>query len=491
MARYAYDRLSALDSSFLLFEDGCSHMHVASTATFDGGPLTRPDGGLDIARIRDFINGRLHRIPRYRQKLAYVPIQNQAVWVDDDRFNLAYHVRHTSLPRPGDERQLKRLSARIASQQLDRGKPLWEVWFVEGLADGRFAMISKVHHCMVDGVSGVDLLEVLLDISPDATHEEAPVYIPRGVPRSLELLRDEVLDRVTAPLQLAGRFLRNPLALFSDAAEGVKAIGETLLAGITPPSDTPVNKEIGPYRRFDWLTMELEDVKDVKNQLGGSLNDVVLTTVAGAVRRFLSHRRVNPGELMFRVMVPVSVRSSAERGTLGNKVAAWMAELPIAEPDAVRRYTAVRTTTARLKSSKQALGAEMLTRVTDWTPSTLLALGARLAHRGLPFNLVVTNVPGPQVPLYLLGARMVEIYPLVPLFARTGLGVALFSYQGRLHWGFNADWDIVPDLHEFVRATGDSFAELHAAALADRGTRARGAAAARETVTLQVARSSP
>jgi WS/DGAT/MGAT family acyltransferase len=236
--------------------------------------------------------------------------------------------------------------------------------------------------------------------------------------------------------------------------------------------------------------MDLEDVKDVKNQLGGSLNDVVLTTVAGAVRRFLAHRRANPGELTFRVMVPVSVRSTSERGTLGNKVAAWMAELPIAEPDPARRFTAVRATTARLKSSKQALGAEMLTRVTDWTPSTLLALGARLAHRGLPFNLVVTNVPGPQVPLYLLGARMTEIYPLVPLFARLGLGVALFSYAGRLHWGFNADWDVVPDLHVFVRAVADAFAELHACALADRGTRTH-AAATREAVTLQVARSSP
>jgi diacylglycerol O-acyltransferase len=439
MARYAYDRLSALDNSFLLFEDGCSHMHVASTAIFESGPLATRDGGLDIERIRDFVAARLHRIPRYRQKLAWIPIENQPVWVDDERFNLAYHVRHTSLPRPGDERQLKRLSARIASQQLDRGKPLWEVWFVEGLEDGRFAMISKVHHCMVDGVSGVDLLEVLLDPSPDAPCEEAPLFIPRGVPRPLELLRDEVLDRVTAPLQVAARLVRDPAGVASDVVESVKAIGETLLAGLELPSETPLNQPIGPYRRFDWLTMDLDRVKGVKNNFGGSLNDVVLATVAGGVRRFLMRRRVDPRPIKFRVMVPVSVRARSERGTLGNKVAAWMAELPIGEPDAARRYALVRETTARLKHSKQALGAEILTRVTDWTPSTLLALGARLAHRGLPFNLVVTNVPGPQVPLYLLGARMVEIYPLVPLFARLGLGVALFSYAGRLHWGFNAD----------------------------------------------------
>jgi diacylglycerol O-acyltransferase len=491
MARYAYDRLSALDSSFLLFEDGCSHMHVASTATFEAGPLSTPDGGLDIERIRDFVAARLHRIPRYRQKLAWIPIENQPVWVDDERFNLSYHVRHTSLPRPGDERQLKRLSARIASQQLDRGKPLWEVWFVEGLEDGRFAMISKVHHCMVDGVSGVDLLEVLLDPSPDAKGEEPPLYIPRGVPRPLELLRDEILDRVTAPLQAAARLLRAPARLASDVLESAKALGETVLAGMELPSETPLNQEIGPYRRFDWLTMDLDRVKDVKNAFGGSLNDVVLATVAGGVRRFLTRRRVDPGPIKFRIMVPVSVRTRSERGTLGNKVAAWMADLPIGEPDAARRYAAVRATTARLKDSKQALGAEILTRVTDWTPSTLLALGARLAHRGLPFNLVVTNVPGPQVPLYLLGAPMVDIYPLVPLFARLGLGVALFSYAGRLHWGFNADWDVVPDLHDFVRAIGDAFGELHGAALAQRG-RGRDdlrASSPREPVPLQVARS--
>ena len=493
MARYAYDRLSALDNSFLMFEDGCSHMHVASTATFDAGPLTTSDGGLDIERIRSFIASRLHRIPRYRQKLAWVPIENQPVWVDDERFNLAYHVRHTSLPKPGDDRQLKRLSARIASQQLDRGKPLWEVWFVEGLEGNRFAMISKVHHCMVDGVSGVDLLEVLLDIRPDAPREEAPLYIPRGVPRPLELLRDEILDRVTAPLQALGRVLRDPFGVVSDVVESVKALGETVFEGMKLPSETPVNQEIGPYRRFDWVTFDVDDVKQVKNSFGGSLNDVVLATVAGAVRRFLSRRRADPGSLTFRVMVPVSVRSTSERGTLGNKVAAWMADLPIGEPDPARRFARVSETTARLKHSKQAMGAEILTRVTDWTPSTLLALGTRLAHRGLPFNLVVTNVPGPQVPLYLLGARMEEIYPLVPLFARLGLGVALFSYAGRLHWGFNADWDVVPDLHDFVRAIEDSFAELHAAALAGRDPQARAGdrrAAGRDPVALQVARSS-
>lgn len=492
MARYAYDRLSALDQAFLVFEDGSSHMHVGSTAVFEGGPLVGPEGGLAIERIRDYVAAGLHRIPRYRQRFEYVPLQNTAVWVDDERFNLAYHVRHTSLPRPGDERQLKRLSARIASQQLDRGKPLWEIWFVEGLEGGRFAMVSKVHHCMVDGISGVDLLEILLSPSPETSIEEPPSFIPRGVPSPVELLRDEVLDRLAAPLRLAGRLLRDPLGLASDVADGVRALSETLVAGLSLPSETPLNQPIGPYRRFDWLTMELADVKEVKNQLGGSVNDVVLATVAGAVRRFLARRRVSTTALTFRVMVPVSVRSNSERGTLGNKVSSWFADLPIAEADPMRRYARVRETTARLKTSKQALGAEVLTGAAEWTPSTVLVLAARLAHRALPFNLVVTNVPGPQVPLYLLGSRMLEIYPLVPLFGRLALGVALFSYAGRLHWGFNADWDVIPDLHDFVRCVEGSFAELHAAALAGRDATAAGeprrAAPGREGAGLHVAR---
>src|SRR5690606_11039710 len=283
-------------------------------------------------------------------------LSGQPVWVDDDRFNLAYHVRHTSLPRPGDERQLKRLSARIASQQLDRGKPLWEVWTVEGLAGGRVAMISKVQHCMIDGVSGVDLLEVLLSITPESELEEPPAYIPRGVPDKIELWRDDLLDKLGAPLQLAGRLVRDPLGLARSASEGARALAETVLAGMTMPSETPINEDIGPYRRFDWLTIDLDRMKEVKNQLGGSLNDVVLATVAGAMRRFLGRRRVNPSSLRFRVMVPVSVRTSDERGTLGNKVSAWFADLPIAEGDPLRRYALVQETCARLKHSKQAMG---------------------------------------------------------------------------------------------------------------------------------------
>ena len=235
-------------------------------------------------------------------------------------------------------------------------------------------------------------------------------------------------------------------------------------SGLRTVSDTPLNRPIGPHRRFDWLPMSLDEVKAVRKRLGGSLNDVVLATVAGAVQRFLEDRRVNVDLLDFRVMAPVSVRTARERGTLGNRVSAWILDLPLAERDPRRRLARISESTARLKDSKQALGAEVLTRVAEWTPSTLLSLGARMVTRALPFNLVVTNVPGPQVPLYLLGSRMLENYPQVPLTDYLGLGIALFSYAGTLCWGFNADWDLLPDLDDFVAGVAASFRELQRAA---------------------------
>ena len=271
MPSYAYDRLSAMDTSFLVFENQATHMHVAATVIFDKGPLAKPDGGVDIERIRAYIESRLHRIPRYRQRLAWIPIENYPVWVDDDHFNIDYHVRHTSLPRPGDERQLKRLSARIVSQQLDRGKPLWETWIVEGLNSDHFAMVTKTHHCMIDGISGVDILSVLLDLSPDATVEEAPPFIPRPAPRGVHLLREEVARRLREPWAIASRALRAPGELANEVMEGLSAVGETVASGLRAASETPLNRPIGPHRRFDWLTMDLGELKAVKNRLGPCL----------------------------------------------------------------------------------------------------------------------------------------------------------------------------------------------------------------------------
>lgn len=459
---YNYERLTALDNSFLVMESADTPMHVASVGIFDAGPLAHPQGGVDFERITAYVESRLHHIPRYRQKLAYIPIEGHPVWVDDERFNLSYHLRHTCLPHPGDERQLKRLAARIMSQQLDRGKPLWETWIIEGLQGNRLAMISKVHHCMVDGISGVDLLTVVLSPSPEVEIEAPHRWIPRPAPAAWALLRDEMVARVQAPLDVAARAVRDPVGLSSDVAAGLRALGETVATGFGVASQTPLNLPIGPHRRFDWTRTDIAAISEIRKRLGGTLNDIVLATCTGALRSFLQGRSVKVADLTFRAFVPVSVRHADQRGTLGNHVAAWIVDLPIGEANPRRRLQAICESTGALRHSKVARGSEILTEVAEWTGSTVLGLGMRMAVAATPFNVVITNVPGPPMPLYFLGSRMEEAYPLVPLALNQGLGIALFSNVGKLHWGFNADWDVVPDLHDLVLATDQAFAELKA-----------------------------
>ncbi|UCE85351.1 MAG: wax ester/triacylglycerol synthase family O-acyltransferase [Deltaproteobacteria bacterium] len=475
----SYERLSVLDRTFLDVETPHYPQHVGVTLLFEAAPVTLPDGGVDADRIRAYIGSRLHRMPRYRQKLSWIPIENHPVWVDDASFNLEYHVRHTSLPQPGDERQLKRLCARLMSQRLDRDKPLWEVWIVEGIARGRFALITKTHHCMIDGIAGLDLLAILLSTDPDEDLDAPVEWLPERSPSRLMLGFDEILRRATMPLRGAGavaRALQDPGELAAAAAERIGALRQTLVAALTPASDTPLNRPLGPHRRFDWTSFALEHVKEVKNRLGGTVNDVVLTTVTGALARFLEQRGVTRAaqrDLDLRAMVPVSVRSPSQRGATGNKIALWAVPLPVGETDPKRRLAAIRAVTARLKATNQALGAEVLAAVSEWTVPTLLSIATRMAYRSRAANLVVTNVPGPQVPLYLIGARMVDAYPMLNLLINQSLGVALVSYAGRLGWGFMADWELIPDLHAFVRAVEDSFHELCDSAELKRPARAR------------------
>jgi diacylglycerol O-acyltransferase len=465
-----YERLAALDRFFLDMERHHTHMHVAAVMTFDAGPLQNDAGGIDIDSVRRYIASRLHLIPRYRQRLAYTPIENHPVWVDDDRLNIHYHVRHASLPRPGAVRQLKRLAGRIMSQKLDRSRPLWEIWVVEGLEDDRFALITKTHHCMIDGVSGVDLMAVLLGITPESEIEAPPTWSPEAAPSTLELLRDEAWRRMRTPFEMAAAtagLLAHPRQVCGQVSEAASGLRQALGVGFKGSADTPLNRTIGAYRRFDWATFDLAAVKRVKKELGGTVNDVVLATVAGTIGRFLERRGITvpqQEDMDFRAFCPVSVRDPSERGRLGNRVSGMIASLPIAERDPRVRLAAVRETTAQLKSTNQALGAEVLTAVSEWTVPTLLALGARLATRARAYNMIVTNVPGPQVPLYLLRARLLEAFPLVPLFGNQAVGVALFSYDGQLCWGFNADWDLLPDLHDMIAALQDSFEELVLAA---------------------------
>jgi WS/DGAT/MGAT family acyltransferase len=461
----AYERLSALDASFLEIEGRATHMHVAAILILDGQPLRSAKGLLDIESLRRLVEGRLHAFPRYRQRLAHTPLENHPVWVDDPDFNLHYHVRHTALPAPGGERLFKRLVGRLMSQSLDRGKPLWEIWVVEGLEGGRVGLILKVHHCMIDGLSGVDMLTALLRPTPDARIEDLPGWWPQRAPSSAELLAGEFLRRASEPFQLARsalRGMRQPSRFAGSIREGASALGEVFSSGLKQAPDTPFNPPlISPHRRFDWIRFDLDDVKQVKRHHGGTVNDVVLATVAGALGRFLRGRGARvPGDRQFRALVPVSVRRTHEHGRLGNRVAQVIADLPVGERDPVARLRAVSETTRRLKASKQSRGTELFEEISDWTATSLLTGIVRLAAAVRTYNLVVTNVPGPRVPLYLLEAPLLEIYPVVPLFDNTALGVALFSYHDGLYWGFNSDWDRMHDLHDFVDALALEFTEL-------------------------------
>jgi WS/DGAT/MGAT family acyltransferase len=461
MPRYTYERLSAQDNSFLLMETPTVYMHVAGTQIFEAGPLRNREGGIDITAVKRSIESVLHLIPRYRQKLKWIPYENHPVWVDDRRFSLDYHIRHTALPRPGNDEQLKRLAARIMAQLLDRTKPLWEYWVVEGLQGDRFAVVSKIHHCMIDGASGADLAQILMSLTPDRELPDVLPYIPRPAPSGSELFRDEWGRRVSLPLAAVRSFRefnQHTEDLRYEVVKRAKALASLVPYAIRSASETPLNGRLGPHRRVDWLTMPLAEVKAVRRALGCTVNDIVLTTVAGAVRDYLTRRRVNPDPLDFRVSAPVSVRRDADHGTLGNKVSSWIIQLPIDRADPIERLEAIYQVTQKLKKSEQALGVEMLMAAAEWAPSVLLSLGSQ-ATSG-PINMIVTNVPGPQVPLYMLGSKLLEMFPQVPLLENTGLGVALFSYDGSLFWGFNADPELVPDLAAFVSAISKSFKQL-------------------------------
>jgi diacylglycerol O-acyltransferase len=421
-------------------------------------------GRVDIDRIRAHVAARLRLIPRYRQRLGAVPFSRRPIWVDDDRFNIAYHVRHVSLPRPGDEKQLRLLAGRIKSQQLDREKPLWEMFVVEGLRGHRFAVVIKTHHCMLDGVSGADLLAVLLGVEPQASPDAAAPFLPRPVPTWPELIAADALWRIREPLEFARSAASSPRDAFKRLTKSLRAVTDLLPSAFKRAMPSPFNRPVGPHRRFDWLEMDLGSIRDIKARLGGTVNDVVLAIVSGAVRRFLQHRDEAVDTGVFRALVPVSVRDSSDQGMLGNRVAAWIADLPIAERDPSRRLRALQETTAELKRTEQTVAANLLTGMAGWAGSSLLSNGVQLVLRARPFNLIITNVPGPQCPLYLLDAKITEVYPQVPLFTEQGLGIALFSYDGKLFWGFNADYDLVPDLAEFTKAVDASHRELRVAA---------------------------
>ena len=434
-------------------------MHVASVSLFEG-----PTPGYD--EFRDHISSRLNLVPRFRQKLRFVPLaQGRPVWVDDPHLNLAYHVRHTALPSPGSESQLRTLAARIFSQRLDRSKPLWELWLVDGIEGGRFAIVGKSHHALVDGVSGIDITTVLFDTERDSTPLSDPEpWAPEPEPGSTQLLADALIERVTSPTEMmraARALVRAPRQALAAVGEGVAAAGSFARAGAAAPG-SPLNVAIGPYRRFAWVQADLAGLKRVKDQVGGTVNDVVLAAVAGAVGRFLRSRGHSTRDLELRAMVPISVRTADERGALGNRVSSFMAPLPVWSEDPLEGLRIVTSTMGDLKQSRQAVGATLLTQLTDFAPPTILGQAARLQPAQRFFNLVVTNIPGPQFPLYLMGRELEAIFPMVPLAKRQAVCFGIFSYNGQVNFGLVGDYDAMPDLDLLAQDLTDSLAELEA-----------------------------
>jgi diacylglycerol O-acyltransferase / wax synthase len=461
MAQRHLDRLSSTDASFLHQEGPTSHMHIGGVLIFQGPP----------PEFSDYVNhvrSRLHLVPRYRQKLATPPFETgRQLWIDDPDFNIEYHVRHTALPPPGSEEQLFLLTSRIASQQLDRDKPLWENWLVEGLEGDRFAVISKTHHALVDGVSGVDLATVMFDLEPHpaagADAEELEPWKPKREPSGVDLVAAGVRGAAGVATSFMTRAVSaathpvSSLGKLRDAAEGV---GEIAWAGLNPAPETPLNVEIGPHRRYAVVRHQLSDYKTVKNTFGGTVNDVLLTVVSGALARWLESRGVRTEGLEMRALVPVSVRTDAQRNTLGNQLTVMRGPLPIYIHDPVSRLAFVRRAMDGLKESKQAVGAATLAAVNDLAPPTILAEASRLNFSTRLFNLLVTNIPGPQVPLYVLGCRLEDLFPLAFLPKNHALAVAIMSYNGGLDYGLLGDYDALPDIDVIADGIDASLKDL-------------------------------
>jgi len=464
------DRLTGLDSSFLHLERESTHMHVGACAIFTG---PAPDHD----ELIEAIVARLHLVPRYRQRLAYVPFnQGRPVWADDPHFNPRYHVRDTALPRPGGEDELRRLAGRVFSQALDRSKPLWELWLVEGLQDDRFALLSKTHHALVDGISGVDIATVLFDAAPDPMPiaRPEPDWIPRPPPSQSQLLADALLERATVPGEIARGVrsaLRGPRHLAGRISDGLVGVGAMAWAGLNPAPPSPFNVRIGPHRRFTWVRSDLAVFKAIKDATGGTVNDVVLAVVAGALGRYMRLHGHPTDDVVLKAMVPISVRADVDRGALGNRVSAMWAPLPVGMTDPIQRLLRIRHEMHGIKDSGQAVGAQVLTHLSGFAPPTIVAQAARLQARQRFFNVVVTNVPGPQFPLYLLGHQLEAIFPLVPLATNTALGIAIMSYNGQLNFGLSADYDAMPDVETLAEEIESCIEEIAAAAGGPAATR--------------------
>ncbi len=462
MAQGHLDRLTSVDAGFLHMEEDGAHMHIGALGVFEGPPPS-------IAAFRAHIDARLPRLPRYRQRVQEMPFgTGRPLWVEDSGFRLEYHVRHTALPAPGNQRVLLDLVDRVVGQRLDRSKPLWEMWLVEGLEGGRWAIVAKTHHAMIDGVSGVDLMTVLFDLERDVTDEVPPTWVAAPTPGSVDLLTAGVQGLVRNVVGLSTKGLSmavHPREAVRSTADAVTALAEAAKPLLDAAPKTPLNTKPGPHRLVAIVETDLADYKLVKAASGGAtVNDVVLTAVAGALGRFLADRGMDTDDLELRACVPVSLRSDAKKGALGNEIAIMTAQLPVGTRDPRQRLAKVREGMEHLKSSKQAEGAKVLTSLENALPPAMLARASRLGFSSRLYNLLVTNVPGPQIPIYLLGRQLEELVPLAFLAPEHTLAIGIMSYHGHVTYGLIADADNVPDLDRLAGYLRESLAELVAAA---------------------------
>jgi len=451
------DRLSSLDASFLFMEEPATAMHVGGLMTFDDTP------GFDADRFVAQIGERLAGVPRYRQKIREVPVHlGLPVWVDDPGFELDYHVRRSALPAPGSDAQLRELVGRLMSRQLDRARPLWEIYLVEGLSDDRFAIVTKIHHAMVDGLSSIDVGTVLLDVTPTPRESPPDDWHPAPEPSGLELAAGAVQEQLLRPQLMFGTAQRALLDVRSVVRTGGAMLAAARSASRPAPAN-PLNAPIGKQRRFGTSAGALDEYKAIRKAYGGTVNDVVLAVVTGALRRWMTTR----GEPVraataVRAMVPVSVRARSGGGRLGNQISAYFVDLPVGEPDPVARLKTVTAAMAGHKSSGQAIGASALIGLVGLATPTLHSLSARLTNSmsSRVFNVVVSNVPGPQFPLYAMGARMRDMYPVVPLAKGQAVSIGITSYDGGIFYGLNADRDAMGDVDVLADAIGASLDEL-------------------------------
>jgi len=455
-----YERLTATDTTFLRIETPHEPQHVGSLAVLEGAPLRDETGRIRFDELRDRIAGRLHRVPRLRQRIMEVPLgQGRPVWVDDSGFDIDYHVRLTALPRPGDDEQLATLMGRLQSLALDRSRPLWEMWFVDGLVGDRMAMIIKTHHSLGDGIANVDLALALVDLEPEPPHDdEPPAWRPRAAPSAQRLL----IEQLSRPAHIAESMLQ-AVANPRPVVEATVNVARTVIGFAAKPDPAPWNLPVSPHRRWVHADVSFDAVRQARERTPSTVNDVVLAACTGALRQFLIEHGAGTAGRTLKAMVPVSRRAADEHGgTLGNKVSLILVDLPVDEADPVTRLELIHELTGELKGSGLVDGAEMIVEIADWVTPIAAPL-TRFVSRQIPMNLVITNIPGPPVPLYVMGARIERVYPYVEVIDDEGLTIAVVSYEDRLFFGITSDRDVIPDLASIAEGIEKGFLELAAA----------------------------